>query len=139
MEKYEGKCGCGDVEFRFDGEPINAVFCYCRECQIHTGSDKWFGVWVPVNKFQFTKGTPANFTRVGASGKAVNYKFCSACGTTLCAEITVGKFYTVGVSTLTSKNDFTPKMAIYTAHASKWAGFPEGVPKFDILPPGMGG
>jgi hypothetical protein len=29
-------------------------------------------------------------------------------------------------------------MAIYTKSASKWAVFPEGVPKFDKLPPGMG-
>jgi hypothetical protein len=30
-------------------------------------------------------------------------------------------------------------MAIYTASAPKWAVFPEGVPKFDILPPEMSG
>ena len=139
MEEYKGKCGCSNIEYCFKGEPINSVFCYCQECQTNTGSDKWFGLWVPVGKFNFTKGTPSTFTRIGDSGKEVNLKFCSDCGTTLCAEITVGNFYSVAASTLSDSNGFSPKMAIYAASAPKWAVFPDGVPKFDVLPPGMGG
>lgn len=138
MKTYAGKCGCGNIEYSFEGEPINTVFCYCNECQIHTGSDKWFGLWVPVDKLTFTKGTPSTFTRIGDSGKAMNHKFCSQCGTTLCAEVTVANFYSVGASTLLDSSGFFPKMSIYTASAPKWAVFPEGVPKFDQLPPDLG-
>ena len=138
METFSGKCGCGNIEYCFDDEPINSVFCYCTECQATTGSDKWFGLWAPVNKFKFTKGTPSIFTRIGNSGKKVNLNFCRDCGTTLCAEITVGNFYSVGASTLSDNNRFSPKMCLYTTSAPKWAVFPEGVPKFDKLPPGMG-
>ena len=138
MNSYNGTCGCGNIEYSFEDEPINTIFCYCLECQTHTGSDKWFGMWVPVEKFKFTKGTPSNFTRIGDSGKDVIHKFCSECGVTLCAEITFGKFYSVGVSTLRDNNHFSPKMAIYTKSSPKWAVFPEGVPKFDKLPSGMG-
>ena len=139
MEKHIGKCGCGNIEYCFEGKPINTVFCYCKECQTTTSSDKWFGLWVPVDRFTFTKGTPSKFTRIGDSGKDVNLNFCGDCGTTLCAEVTVGNFYSVGASTLSDNNNFFPKMAIYTASAPAWAVFPDGVPKFDILPPGMGG
>jgi hypothetical protein len=138
MKKYEGKCGCGNIEYSFEGEPINSVFCYCSECQIHTGSDKWFGLWVSVEKLSFTKGTPSTYTRLGDSGKDMNHKFCSQCGSTLCAEVTVADFYSVAASTLTSPHNFLPKMSIYAASAPNWAVFPEGVPKFDVLPPGMG-
>ena len=138
MEIFKGKCGCGNIEYSFEGEPINSLFCYCKECQTTTGSDKWFGLWVPVDKFKFTKGTPTIFTRIGDSGKEVNLNFCPDCGTTLCAEITVGNFYSVGASTLLDSNRFSPKMSIYAASAPKWAIFPENVPRFDKLPPGMG-
>jgi len=138
LKKYSGNCGCGKIEYQFDEEPINSVFCYCKECQTTTGSDKWFGLWVPVDKFSFTKGNPKKFTRIGDSGKEVNLMFCSDCGTTLCAEVTVGKFYSVGASTLNEVNAFSPKMAIYTSSAPKWAVFPDGIPKYDILPPRMG-
>ncbi len=138
MKKHAGKCACGNIEYCFEGDPINTAFCYCSECQKHTGSDKWFGVWVPVEKFEFTKGCPSIYTRIGDSGKEMNHKFCSNCGTTLAIEVTVGSFYSVAASTL-NENTFSPNMAIYAASAPKWAVFPEGVPKFDVLPPGLGG
>ena len=138
MKKYKGKCGCGNVEYDFEGEPINSAFCYCHECQIHTGSDKWFGLWVPTENFKFTKGIPSTFTRIGDSGKEVNHKFCSDCGVTLSIEVTVGNFYSVAASTLNDHASFSPAMAIYTASAPKWAVFPEGVPTFEILPPQFG-
>jgi len=138
MNKYSGKCGCGNVEYCFDGDPINTAFCYCDECQKHTGSDKWFGIWVPTEKFKFTKGSPSTFTRIGDSGKDMNHKFCGNCGCTLAIEVTVGNFYSVAGSTL-MEDAFSPNMVIYAASAPKWAVFPEGVPTFDILPPGMGG
>ena len=31
----------------FEDEPVNSAFCYCKECQIHTGSDNCFGLWIP--------------------------------------------------------------------------------------------
>lgn len=138
MEKHIGKCACGKIEYCFDGEPVNSAFCYCHECQKHSGSDKWFGLWVPVEQFKFTKGTPATYTRLGDSGKKVHHKFCSDCATTLCVDVTVANFYSVSATTLCN-NPYTPKLAIYTASAPEWAVFPQEVPKFDILPPEMGG
>jgi len=55
MSKYHGRCDCGDIEYKFQDDPINTVFCCCNNCQLHTNYDKWFGVWVPFNKFKFVK------------------------------------------------------------------------------------
>ncbi len=137
MKNYKGQCACGNIEYRFEGEPVNTAFCYCRACQKHTGSDKWFGLWVPIDNFHFTKGTPSTFTRLGDSGKAMNYKFCEHCATTLSVEVTVANFYSVAASTVIDNDEFFPKMAIYTAFAPKWAVFPENVAKFSILPPDL--
>ena len=138
MEKHIGSCRCGDIEFYFDNNPINSVFCYCKECQTITGSDKWFGLWVSKDNFSFTKGTSCTYTRAGNSGKAVNYQFCGTCSTVVCAEVTAGNFYSVSATSLQS-NKFTPKMSIYASSAPSWATLPNDVPKFDILPPGIGG
>ncbi|MGI0115362.1 GFA family protein [Zooshikella sp. RANM57] len=135
MSENKGQCACGSVEYSFEGEPINTAFCYCKSCQIHTGSDKWFGVWVPKEKLAFTKGQPALYTRLGDSGKEMIHQFCSQCGTTLCIDVTVGNFYSVSASTINNNHELKPNMAIYTASAPSWAVFPEGVPKYDVLPP----
>ena len=138
MSVRKGSCGCGRLQYSVEGEPINSLFCYCKECQILTGSDKWFGVWIPKDNFKIVSGRPVVFTRKGDSGKEMNYLFCEKCGVTICAEVTVGNFYSVAVPTFNNSNDFVPAMAIYTASAPDWAVFPEGVPKFDILPPNLG-
>lgn len=138
MAVKNGSCGCGNLKYSVEGEPINSLFCYCKECQILTGSDKWFGVWVPKDNFKIVSGSPVIFTRKGDSGKDMNYLFCAICGVTICAEVTVGNLYSVAVSTFNNSNDFVPAMAIYTASAPNWAVFPEGVPKFEILPPNLG-
>ena len=139
MKVKNGSCSCGDLKYAVEGDPTNSVFCYCKECQIHTGSDKWFGVWFPKEKFEIISGSPAKFTRKGDSGKDINHLFCETCGVTICAEITVGNFYSVAASTLESPDNYAPVMAIYTASATSWAVFPEGIPKFDILPTDLGG
>ena len=138
MEKHIGTCRCGGIEFCFYNNPINSIFCYCKECQALTGSDKWFGLWVPKDNFKFTKGTPSKYTRIGDSGKDVNYMFCSSCSTVLCAEVIAGNFYSVSATSL-KNNKFAAKMSIYASSAPPWAVFPDDVPKFDILPSGMGG
>ncbi len=138
MENHTGQCGCGELQYSFEGDPINTAFCYCSECQKFTGSDKWFGLWVPKDKLRFTKGEPSTYTRLGDSGKDMHHKFCAKCATTICVEVTVGNFYSVAASSM-DDCQYRPSMAIYTASAPEWAVFPEGVPKFDQLPPGMGG
>ncbi|WP_082079027.1 GFA family protein [Pseudoalteromonas rubra] len=134
MEKHIGSCRCGDIEFCFDNDPINAIFCYCKDCQALTGSDKWFGLWVRPENFAFTKGTPSSFTRLGDSGKEVRYQFCGTCSTALCAEVAAGNFYSVSATSL-KDNKFTPKMSIYASSAPVWAIFPNDVPKYEVLPP----
>ncbi len=134
MEHYEGSCGCGAIHYVFQDKPINSAFCYCKECQIRTGSDKWFGLWVPKAKLSFTKDTPVSFTRVSDAGNNVHMLFCGRCGTTLCGEVEAKGIYSVSVATLNNGHDMSPNMAIFTASAPDWALFPEGVPKFDTLP-----
>ncbi len=131
----EGKCACGEVHYKFDGEPINTVFCYCIECQLHTGSDKFFGVWVANNKFKITKGVPGTYTRIGDSGKKVNYRFCKNCATNLYTEVTFANIVSIAATTLINSDALKPNMVIYTSSAPPWAVFPEGVPRFDKSPP----
>lgn len=32
-KNYDRRCSCGDIEITFKGEQMNAVFCYCKDCQ----------------------------------------------------------------------------------------------------------
>lgn len=139
MNKTLGKCTCGELEFECEGDPINSVFCYCPSCQRLTNSDKWFGVWYSKNNMHLLKGEPRVFTRKGDSGKNMEHMFCRTCGTTIAAFCEAGDFYSVAASCLNIGQALLPKMLIYTSQAASWAHFPSDIPKFDILPPRMGG
>lgn len=133
--KHNGACACGSIQYSYSGNPINTAFCYCKECQLHTGTDKYFGVWVAANDFSIKKGETSQFSRIGDSGEPVIHHFCNHCGTNLYVEITVVDMVSISASTLDNSEELMPNMAIYTASAAKWAVIPEGIPHFDKLPP----
>jgi len=133
--RKHGRCGCGNIEYSYEGDPINIVFCYCKECQVHSGSDKYFGLWASKDNFRVDKGDPAVFTRLGDSGKPMNHYFCKDCGTTIYVEVTVANMVSIAAATLDDNTNLSPAMAIYTVSAPKWAVLPEGIPHFEKLPP----
>ncbi len=137
-DRKHGKCACGNIEYSYEGDPINIAFCYCKDCQVHTGSDKFFALWVPKDGLQVDKGEPAVFTRLGDSGKPMHHHFCKDCGVTVYIDVTVVNMISIAAVTLDNNENLKPAMAIYTASAPKWAVLPEGIPLFEKLPPGIG-
>lgn len=135
MSTNHGRCDCGQLEYEFQDEPMNTVFCYCKTCQLHTNSDKWFGVWVAEDKFKFVKGSPSSFTALGDSGKETHRLFCGNCATPIGLKCDGFDMYSLSASTIDGGDKLLPKMLIYTSLAPDWATFPEGIPKYDILPP----
>ena len=135
-----GSCQCGQVRFEFTGEPINQVFCYCTDCQKRTGSDQWFGIWVPSENFSFTGETkPAAYTTHDDSGGDIHCHTCPNCGVSLSVEFTRAGFHTVAAACIDGNGEFQPKLAIFTSSAPDWALIPTDIPVFDRFPPEMGG
>ncbi len=134
----KGSCQCGQVRFEFSGDPINQVFCYCTDCQLRTGSDKWFGIWVPSGNFTFIGETePMVYTTQDDAGNDINCHTCPNCGVSLSVEFTSAGFHTVAASSIEDNNEFKPQLAIFTASAPTWAILPSDIPLFDKLPPDM--
>jgi hypothetical protein len=136
----KGGCQCGQVRFEFTGEPINEVFCYCTDCQTRTGSDKWFGIWIPTENFNFVgEKEPQPYTTQDSSGNDIHCYTCPNCGVSLSVEFTSAGFHTVAASNIEGNNEFKPKLAIFASSAPNWAILPSDIPIFDRLPPEMGG
>ena len=136
----KGGCQCGQVRFEFSAEPINQVFCYCTDCQSRTGSDHWFGIWVPSDDFKYVGVlSPSVYTTKDDSGGDINCYTCPDCGVSLSVEFTSGGFHTVGAGHIEGNDEFKPKLAIFAASAPSWAILPTDIPVFDRMPPQMGG
>ena len=136
----KGSCECGQVGFEFSGEPINQVFCYCTDCQKRTGSDKWFGIWVPCDNFKWVGETlPTKYTTQNDAGGNITCHTCPNCGVSLSVEFEFAGFHTVSASCIDGNDEFKPRMAIFTSSKAEWAILPTDIPVFDRLPPEMGG
>ncbi|NRB37660.1 MAG: GFA family protein [Pseudomonadales bacterium] len=131
--KRTGNCSCGNVAFSIEGDPINTVFCYCKACQVASGSDKFYGVWLKPEQFSVIKGTLKSYTRIGDSGGELTYKFCENCGTKVCGESSYG-IVTVAGATLDNTDGIEPQMAIFTKSAPKWAVLPKDMPLYETMP-----
>ena len=83
MKRYKGGCSCGSVRFELDGGLLWTIVCHCDACKKRTGSAFGLSIVVETASVKEFVGPTTTFTRIGDSGKPVQYEFCSTCGTTL--------------------------------------------------------
>lgn len=71
-----GRCLCGDIRYRFEGEPLWVAHCHCGSCRRQTSSAVATFVGVRTNTLTFTSGTLG----VYHSTAGVDRSFCPRCG-----------------------------------------------------------
>ena len=62
----DGRCLCGRLTYRCDGEPLVTVVCHCKDCQRQTGSAFSIFVVVPRPTLHVAGDTLATYVTVGA-------------------------------------------------------------------------
>jgi len=118
---YSGRCACGMVTARIDGEPVATRQCWCRQCQqIAAGG--------PTNNAMFRaegvalSGELATQSYVAASGNRLTWSFCPRCGTPVMAQSSARPHLrTIRLGFLEPGHGLAPRMAIWTAEAPDWA------------------
>jgi hypothetical protein len=80
MSDVTGRCLCGYVTWRYDGEVGPASYCHCEDCRRCTGSAFNVGVRLNRTHFHVTAGAPKGFTKRADSGRELTRHFCPACG-----------------------------------------------------------
>jgi len=133
--ELEGRCYCGAVRFKTEGEPLFKLQCHCRECQYISGGSVNLVMGMPESGFRYTKDSPSAFQR-GDLENAVTREFCGTCGTHLLSRApTVPGVVLLKVGTLDDPSAFGgPEMAIYTIDQQSFHHVPEGVASFERRP-----
>ncbi len=80
MGQLDGRCLCGSVTYRCDGEAMATLLCHCTDCQRQTGTA--FSIVVGVDRESLhIEGQLGTFTTIGEdTGEAVKRQFCVSCG-----------------------------------------------------------
>ena len=79
----DGKCACGQLVVRCEGEPDVVAMCHCFDCQRRTGSVFSVHAWFSVSHVSLPKIGFGQFSRKANSGREVRFGFCHNCGGTV--------------------------------------------------------
>ncbi len=77
-----GQCLCQAVKYEISEQPKRVGFCYCRSCQIKSGSGHLAYIAVLINAVKIT-GPVKWYQSLGDSGKYKQHGFCAECGSVL--------------------------------------------------------
>ena len=75
-------CACGQLAVACRGEPVRVSICHCDACQRRTGAPFGWQVRFPQDAVTPT-GEVAHYRRVADSGRALDFRFCPHCGSTV--------------------------------------------------------
>jgi hypothetical protein len=131
-----GGCQCGACRYAISTPPLTLYACHCTECQRQSGSA--FGLSMPVPRvgFAITRGAPATWRRVAASGRAVDCAACPTCGTRLAHFPTRNDAVAnVKAGTLDDTTWLRPVGHLWARSAHPWVTIPAGVLVYEGQPP----
>ncbi|WP_338590772.1 GFA family protein [Shewanella khirikhana] len=120
-----GGCLCGYVRYALDGEPIDAGFCHCRQCQRSSGAPVLAWLTLPFGGLRYTSGKVRAFKSSGDYQR----EFCPECGTQIAfraqhqpqrVDITLGS--------LDEPDSVTPEYHIWCQSQRPWLHLADGLP-----------
>ena len=118
---YTGRCACGEVRLRIEGQPVAVRQCWCRQCQYLTGGSAAHNAMFHTADVHI-EGSLGTRTYVADSGNTITQSFCAACATPIHAQSSARpQFRTVRTGTLDQPHDLAPRMVIWTGQAPPWA------------------
>ena len=116
MTMKKGKCLCGYIVFEVQANPIYMVNCFCRDCQIVSGSQFYGAYGVPLNSGLKNLSNEV----ISDSGRENTRKFCPKCGSRVWAEIPDLNLASVSGFALEDRSHFKPTINYHIKQAPKW-------------------
>ena len=132
--EYKGRCFCGAVELRVEGEPAAMGYCHCASCRQWSAS--------PLNAFTLWPPSAVTITRgadqLSSYSKTPNSirKWCKACGGHLLTEHPGFGLTDVYAATIP---DLPFKSMLHVNYAETVLRMHDGLPKQRDFPAELGG
>jgi hypothetical protein len=113
----QGGCLCGAIRYQIVGQPFDADYCHCRQCQRSSGAVVMSWMDFKVNKVTWLIGTVTEF----ASSEKIKRGFCQQCGCSLSyRHQDYAEYITLSIASLDNPNLVSPNYHIYTDSQVKW-------------------
>ena len=134
MSVYLGKCFCGAVEIKVDGDPLGTGYCHCGSCRSWSAG--------PVNAFTLWKKSAVTVTKgaekIGTFNKTERSyrKWCTSCGGHLFIEHPEWGLIDVPAATIP---EFSFQPGVHVNYERSVLRMKDGLPKMKDFPAELGG
>lgn len=131
-----GRCLCGAVTYRYQGEPASIGLCQCRRCQRQSGSAFLIGVVFPAEAVAID-GQLSVFEAAMHDGQRLRRHFCPTCGSSV--MITLDRFPHIRSMMGGTMDDLSvvkPSFSVWCSEGQGWLTLPDQVAPFAEYPDG---
>lgn len=127
----DGRCSCGEVQYRMTSAPMIVHCCHCRWCQRETGSAFVLNAVIESDRLELS-GAPDYVMTPSESGKGQEIARCPACRVALWSHYSTSgrRSAFVRVGTLDDPARCPPDVHIFTGSKQPWVVLPEGAKAF---------
>lgn len=132
---YAGRCSCGAIAVRIDGDPIAVRQCWCRRCQKIAAGGPTHNAIFRTGEIA-VEGAMASDNYVADSGNVLTRWHCPQCATPMLAGSSARpEMRVVRLGILDAPHGLKPTMAIWTSEAPDWAIIDPAMQAFPAQPP----
>lgn len=129
MNAHSGRCMCGKVSLRIDGQPLVMYHCHCVTCRAASGASFATNVVFPFEALHVCTGAECIRSHESSPGK--RRFFCGACGSPIYsrAEAT-HTLVSVRAGLLEADPGIRPSFHAYVASKAPWVTLDDDLPRY---------
>ena len=129
-----GSCACGQVAYKYEGEPLRMLNCHCSRCRQGRSAAHTTNIFVPLDRFRFRHGEELvrDFRLPGA--RFFGVAFCAACGSDVPRKSLERNAAVIPAGGLDSDPGARPSAHIYVGSKAPWYDITDGLPQFQEMP-----
>lgn len=134
IEELTGRCACGAVSYRAQGQLDRGYACHCTDCQTRTGSA--FATLLPVAELGLVvEGEAGEIIQQERGGAKASLHYCPACTTRLFTRNPLWpELVILRAGTLDRSAEFVPALHIWARSAQSWISLPHDTPSRETQP-----
>lgn len=137
LKGSNGGCGCAQVRYQLQSDPLIVHCCHCRQCQRQTGTAFALNALIEADRVELLQGEIEEFLMPSPSGKGQTIARCTQCKVAVWSNYYMGglknKIRFIRVGSLDNPDLLPPDIHIFTETKQPWVVLPPDDPAVNVF------
>lgn len=132
--KLTGRCLCGAVTYKVEGEPLVVAQCHCQECRRTSGTGHTMGAMFRADQVEM-QGELGEHKYASSKNSEVTKAFCPKCGSPMFGRNTNAPDHMIlPLGSMDTTEALEIQVVIFNRDKQHWDALPETTMIFDTQP-----